>query len=358
MDCSLTRPDAAIAAEWQALAARSLAPSGNNLPELLLPALRKMPGTILAQVRDSGGLQLVMPLRPRRFPLSAHAAVSTPVSFSAVPHLGRDAGSAALNALLRKLDGPLLLHSVPTDGEFWKAIEEAAGHVAVIESWERAVLRPKGSFAEWFDTAFERKRRKEYRRLQARLAEQGRFEALSLRPGDNPALWVDELLTLEAAGWKGRRGTALKANAVTVATLHEAASGLAATGRLRFWKLVLDGKPIAMMYAVVDGNEAWLGKIAFDESWAKYSPGVLLILHATEQIFAEGITQADSCAIPDHPMINHLWRDRLKVANVMIAAPTVSVNRFQMTVRGEQLRRKLRTTARDIFYKLTGRHRS
>lgn len=358
MDCRLARPDAAIAEEWQLLATRSLAPSGNNLPELLLPALKTMPDTILAQVRDSSGLQLMMPLQQRRFPLSAYTAVTTPVSFHAIPHLDRDRGGAALKALLRRLDGPLLLQSVPTDGEVWKAIAEAAGHVAVLKNWERAMLRPMGSYAEWFDASFERKRRKEYRRLQTRLGEQGRFEALTLRPGESPATWVGELLTLEASGWKGRRGTALMADAATVAMLHEAASGLAATGRLRFWKLALDGKPIAMMYAVVDGGEAWLGKIAFDESWAKYSPGVLLILHATEQIFAEGIAQADSCAIPDHPMINHLWRGRLKVADVMIAASTVSANRFRMAVKGEQLRRTLRNAARDIFYKLTGRHRS
>ena len=28
---------------------------------------------------------------------------------------------------------------------------------------------------------------------------------------------------------------------------------------------------------------------------------------------------ADSCATPDHPMIDHLWRDRLAMADLMIA---------------------------------------
>jgi CelD/BcsL family acetyltransferase involved in cellulose biosynthesis len=358
MECSLNRPDAAVASEWRILLGRSLVPSGNNLPELLMPALERMPGAIVAQVRDSAGLQLALPLHTPRFPRGFHSTLSTPVSFFGLPHLGRDTGSAALQALLRKVDGPLLMHSVPVDGELWKAIEEASGHVDVLATWDRAVLRPRSTFAEWFDTNFERKRRKEYRRLQARLAEQGQFEAFDLRPGDAPAAWIDDLLKLEAAGWKGQRGTALMANSAVVATLHEAAKGLAEAGRLRFWKLALDGRPIAMMYAVVDGSEAWLGKIAFDETWAKYSPGVLLILHATERIFAEGITQADSCAIPDHPMINHLWRDRLKVADVMIAAPTVSGSRFRFTVMAERLRHKLRSTARDIFYKVTGRHRS
>lgn len=357
MDCSLKRPDAAIAAEWAALSGRALVPSGNNLPEFLMPAIEGKSGPILAQVRDSGGLQLAMPLTPPRFPFGHFTTISTPVSYFGMPHLGRDAGSAALQALLRHLKAPLLLHSVPVNGEVWKAIEEGSGYIALIDTWERALLRPAGSYAAWFES-FERRRRKEYRRLQARLSEQGRYEALSFRHGDDSAPWVAQFIELEAAGWKGQRGTALKADADAVLVLYEAARRLAAAGKLRFWKLALDGKPIAMMYAVADGGEAWLGKIAFDEHWSKFSPGVLLILHATEQMFAEGIAQADSCAIPDHPMINHLWRDRLQVADVMIAGPAMEETRFNLIVNIERVRRGLRGRARNIFYKLTGRHRT
>lgn len=357
MDCCLGTPDAAVAVEWHALSAHALVPSGNNLPELLLPALGRMPGAILAQVRDSAGLQLALPLKPPRLPLGHFATIATPVSHFGLPHLGRNAGAAALHSLLRKLDRPLLMHSVPVGGKVWKAIEETSGYTALLDTWERAVLRPVGAYATWFEQNFERKRRKEYRRLQARLGEAGRFEALEFREGD-PASWVAEFLTLEAAGWKGKRGTALRANADAVLMLHDAARGLEAAGKLRFWKLALDGKPIAMMYAIADGREAWLGKIAYDENWARFSPGVLLILHATEQMFAEGITQADSCAIPDHPMINQLWRDRLHVADVMIGSPAMEEARFNLIVNTERMRRMLRGRARSVFYKLTGRHRS
>ena len=240
----------------------------------------------------------------------------------------------------------------------WTAIKEASGYFAAIDCWERAVLCPVGSYENWLDENFERKRRKEYRRLQARLSEQGRFEALNFCAEDDAAQWANEFLELEAAGWKGKRGTAIKANEAAAAMLRESCQALSRAGKLRFWKLALDGKPIAMLYAVVENNEAWLGKIAFDEGWAKYSPGVLLILHATEQLFAENVTQADSCAIPDHPMINHLWRDRLKVADVMLGSPALSEAKFNFAVNIERNRRWLRTRARTIYYKLTGRHRS
>jgi hypothetical protein len=140
--------------------------------------------------------------------------------------------------------------------------------------------------------------------------------------------------------------------------LREGLRGLADAGKLRFWKLALDGRPIAMMFAIVEERHAWLGKIAHDENLARFSPGVQLILHATEGLFAEGITLADSCAIPDHPMINHLWRGRLPVADVMIAAPGVPGVVFSATVQAERLRRRLRVPARNLYYRLTGKHRS
>ena len=73
-------------------------------------------------------------------------------------------------------------------------------------------------------------------------------------------------------------------------------------------------------------------------TYAKYSPGVLLVLYATERLFAEsGITFVDSCAIPGHPMIENIWRDRIKVADVMIAPNSIGVKRFAMTVEGRKI---------------------
>ena len=85
-------------------------------------------------------------------------------------------------------------------------------------------------------------------------------------------------------------------------------------------------------------SSAWLGKIAFDEAFAKYSPGVLQILDATESLFAEGgIALVDSCAIPDHPMIDNIWRDRIAMADVLIGTPNMPSARFKAMVAAEKL---------------------
>lgn len=355
MDVSLASPDPAILPDWQDLSRRALVPSGYNAPELLLPALMRHERAKLATVRDSEGLQLALPLVACRSPLSFKASLSTPISFYGLPHLGPYSAVPALTALLRHLNEPVLLHSVPMDGVLWDVIRVSSARLTVINSWERAVVRPQGSYAGWYEANFDRKRRKEQRRLHSRLAEKGKLEAQNFAAGDDTAGWVDDFLDLEAKGWKGKRGTALKADPSAVAALHEAMRGLAGSGKLRFWKLALDGRPIAMMFGVADSGQAWLGKIAYDEDFARFSPGVQLILQATETLFAEGITLADSCAIPDHPMINHLWRGRLRVADVMIAGPGVSRAMFNLTVEAERLRRRLRSSARGLYYRITGR---
>ena len=358
MECNFAADPRPVANEWRDLAARALVPSGLNSPELVLPALTPDRGIRLATVRDAGGLRMVLPLARQRFP-ALLTGTTTPISFYGMPHLDAELAVPALTAFLRRSDRPVLLHSVPCGGPLWDALTAAAGHFAVIEQWQRAGLDLTGTYNDWFESNFDRKRRKEYRRLRARLAEQGRFAAERMMPGDDTFPWVADFLTLEAASWKGRRGTAIDTDAAASAMLHEASAGLAASGKLRFWKLSLDGRAIAMLYAVVEGGQAWLGKIAHDDSLARFSPGVLQILQATEDLFAEGtITHVDSCAIPDHPMIDHIWRGRLAVADVLMAPGSMSGLRFTANLAAERARRRLRGLAKDMFYKLTGRHRS
>ena len=67
-------------------------------------------------------------------------------------------------------------------------------------------------------------------------------------------------------------------------------------------------------------NGGFAFKIAYHPEWAKFSPGAVLEkinvskLHETTQV-----QWMDSCAIPDHPMINTLWPERRVLQSVAIA---------------------------------------
>jgi CelD/BcsL family acetyltransferase involved in cellulose biosynthesis len=354
-----TADAAGLAPGWAALGGRALQPAGLNRPELLAAVLPNCPGAEILAVSQDSQLLLALAAEARRWPLPHTRSLTTPLSNAGTPHADSHGGEAALGALLRALPGPLLLSGIDATGPFWDALRHAAGPFAVLERWERAGLRLDGHFEGWFEENFDRKRRKEYRRLKARLGERGELACLALQPGEATGPWVADLLKLEEAGWKGGRGTALRQQPGYAEALAKAAERLHAGGHLRFWTLALDGQSIAALFAVVEGDRAWLGKIAYDEAYAKFSPGALLILEATERLFAEGgLAMADSCAIPGHPMIDAIWRDRLPMADVLVAAPGSSALRFRLTVLAETLRRKLRTRLRDIYYRLKGRTRS
>jgi CelD/BcsL family acetyltransferase involved in cellulose biosynthesis len=341
---------------WQHLAAGSLEPSGLNAPEMILPILCRYPGGELMTVAQAGELLLALPTSSHAFPLPYRSGLLSPLTPMDLPHVDSELASAAIAEMLAALDQPLQLNWLPVDGPFFKTCSREAPRFAVIESWSRAALDVSGDFETWFETNFERKRRKEYRRLRARLGEEGTLESVSLANDGDAAAWVTEHLALEAAGWKGAERTAIAAYPDMAFAFADGARSLHAAGKLRFWKIQLDGRPIAMMYAIVEGANAWLCKIAYDEAYARFSPGVLLLLDATESLFTEPqIKFADSCAIPNHPMIDNIWRDRIEVADILLAPKNVSAIRFKTTFVTLSAERKAKAAAKSLVHRFSKR---
>ena len=98
------------------------------------------------------------------------------------------------------------------------------------------------------------------------------------------------------------------------------------------------------------GTSAWFWKIAYDEEVARASPGVQLTLDVTERCSPQpDILHADSCATADHPMIDHLWRERLALADLHDRAERADA-RHSSASRGrlETLRRALIATAKRV----------
>jgi hypothetical protein len=84
--------------------------------------------------------------------------------------------------------------------------------------------------------------------------------------------------------------------------------------------LRLDGRPIALKYNLLAGDGSFAFKIAFDESFARYSPGVLLEvdnIHRLHQM--PEVRWMDSCAAPNRFMINHLWPERREMQTVFLS---------------------------------------
>jgi len=157
------------------------------------------------------------------------------------------------------------------------------------------------------------------RRQRKRLAEHGvvRFEAA--RSGEEVVPALERFLTLEASGWKARRGTALVQDAGDAAFIRRATLALAQTGQCEIVTLYAGDTPVAAAVVLRHQNRAFYFKLGVDERFAKFSPGVQLTLDLTQHLCADpDITLADSTAAADHPMINPIWRDRLAIGDILV----------------------------------------
>jgi CelD/BcsL family acetyltransferase involved in cellulose biosynthesis len=340
-------------AAWVDLGKRSADDAPASAQELVMPFLGN---AHVAGVYAQDQMLLAVPLEHHRLFDQSHGS---PITNCGTCRADRLHGQAAVSFLLEKRGRPILLRAIPVQSQFFGMIESAATYKTVLQSWQRACLEVTGHFEDWLEGSFDARRRKEFRRLRNRLSEQGDLQILRLGKGAEANSFIDGFLKLEAAGWKGESGTALANHPGYAAATVEALTALHVAGKLRFWTMTLNGKPIASLFAFVEGSKASLGKIAYDEAFGKYSPGVLLILDATADFFKDGtIREVDSSAIPNHPMIDHIWRGRIALADILVAPASVSALRFRSVVMTEKIRRMFRAALKAVYYKLTGKSRS
>ena len=88
----------------------------------------------------------------------------------------------------------------------------------------------------------------------------------------------------------------------------------------------LDGVPIAMKCNFLAGEGAFAFKIAYNERCSRYSPGVLLELFNMSNL-AERSPETrwmDSCASPQHFMIDRLWTGRRTLVDSLMASQGVA----------------------------------
>jgi CelD/BcsL family acetyltransferase involved in cellulose biosynthesis len=254
------------------------------------------------------------------------------------PLVDRDACAEVVAAFLEhvasddELPGLLLLPLIDEGGPVAGALRAALakrgggdrdhdGLWAAFGSHSRAALKPSAERNGYLGRAIGAKRRKELRRQRHRLADSREVAfTVAATPAEiAPAL--EEFFVLEAAGWKGRAGTAMAQYPAIRRFVENAVGGLAANGQIQVARLTCGSRTIASVLVLRSGATAWSWKIAYDEGFAAASPGVQAFLDLTEALLADAsIAAVDSCAAPDHPMIDHLWRERITLSDWLIAA--------------------------------------
>ncbi len=210
-------------------------------------------------------------------------------------------------------DGSLLFNGLKS------AALAGARPSAIVHRTERALLASDLDPHAYWAFAVRKKKRKEIDRLAKRLAECGVVGYRSLGPDEDCEPWLAEFLALEANGWKGEAGSALGCDPKLAAFFQTVCFNAHQLGKLDIQRIDIDGKAIAILVNFVTAPGAFSFKIAFDEAYARYSPGVLLQRYNLRILDRPGIAWMDSCATENHPMINSIWRERRTVVRVSVA---------------------------------------
>ncbi len=331
---ALDTPDARR--EWAALAACAAEPNPFFESWYLLPSLRALDPAgavqLLCLERDgvlAGLIPLTLERRYYRWPIPHQRSWVHANCFLGVPLVTAGMEQAFWRALLDWADDhaglALFLHlsHLPLGGPLHdalsKVLAEQARPAVLVHREDRALLCSDLSPEAYLDAAMPAKKRKELRRQHTRLAELGDLRFSRQSGGDDLPGWTESFLALEHSGWKGMSGSALSSHLVTQELFRDALSGSAAIGKLERLTLSLDGEPVAMLVNFLTPPGAFSFKTAFDERYARFSPGVLLQRENLAVLGHAGVDWCDSCAAADHPMIERIWRERRAIGRLSIA---------------------------------------
>lgn len=323
-----------LALAWDALAGEASEPNPFFERWFLEPGLRHLSAKEVRLFAAWDGPRLVglIPVARRcgyaRLPVAHSSNWLHYHAFLGTPLIARGAEREVWQTLFAALDSAhglgafLHLTHLVEDGPVLAGLKaacrgEGRDHALVHRS-QRAMMRADREGVPYYETTVRKKKRKEIGRLAKRLADEGIVAPRILEDGRELPAWCDAFLALEASGWKGAAGSALGSTPSTESFFRETAAAAWARGKLDFLALELDGRPVAMLVTLLAGDGGFSYKIAHDEAYARFSPGVLLQIENYATPSRRGLAWMDSCAVENHSMIDSLWAERRSLVRVSV----------------------------------------
>lgn len=323
-----------LAAEWAQLVDRASEPNAFAEPWFVVPSLlhlRSEPVRLI-EIRDAGRLMglFMAGVEPSygRVPVAHVQNWRHHHHFLGTPLIAAGEEEGFWIALLSHLDAApwasnfLHIHGLVDGGAVLRGLDRAAGRLgrgcALVHREARAALVSQSSPQDYYQQTVRKKKRKELARLRNRLAELGPLRTRTLADSGELAPWCDDFLRLERSGWKGANGSALGCRAETASFFRDAVAAAHHAGRLQFLRLDVADRPVAMLVNFLAPPGSFSFKTAYDEAFARFSPGVLIQLDNLAILDRPEIDWMDSCASQHHPMIDSLWGERRILVRVSV----------------------------------------
>ena len=180
-------------------------------------------------------------------------------------------------------------------------------------------------------------------RQEAKLRAEGAVTFHEAGTGPDWSRWLEAGLAMEAAGWKGAEGSAIVQRDNEAGFYRAVAAAAAADGRLRLFALAVDGRPIAFRLSLLDEGTLFLLKTAYDESFARFGPGNLLLRLVLRQCFEDPAIRAVD--LVGHPEWKRAWSTHAERLMRIKAAPAGSLAGYLLMAESAARRARARFAA-------------
>lgn len=149
-----------------------------------------------------------------------------------------------------------------------------------------SVVETKGKWEE-YQRGLSSNFRRQLKRARNKAAEFGSLDAEFWTGSAADPAQLDRFMRVEAAGWKGRVGSAIREDDGLVGFYRRLVERLSQCGALEWHFLRVDDETVAGHLAIRSGRVLSIWKIGFDEAYAHCSPGVLLLEKVLARAFAD-----------------------------------------------------------------------
>lgn len=220
---------------------------------------------------------------------------------------------------LRELDeGCPLLNEA-----FWAAQPGWARAERQQTPWTHAGWLPlEGRWEEYFASR-SRNARQGFRRRERLLHEaypDTQIEVIDQPEAIGPAF--ERYLAVEVRGWKGSEGVGLWSDPRQQDLYREVLPELARRGQASVWLLRADGRDIAALVRLRQGQTLYERHSAYDPDYARFSPSTYLCMEAVRRSFGSGWRESDVLGMPEplehrpaiypwYPHTRRTWRLQL-----------------------------------------------
>ena len=188
------------------------------------------------------------------------------------------------------------------------------------ERFERAFLtrRPED---DYFERSMKGKHRgvmrRRWKKLDAQLGGKPRLVDVTGEPAA-----VNELIEIEGASRLAAGGMVLKSDAAYERFFREMCAGFAAAGRLQLHALRYGDQTLAIRCNLLADPGVFYFKVAYDESFAQFSPGIRLEVESFHLFHDRPQSEwVDACSDPNNETMNRLLPERRTLVTLVLIKP-------------------------------------